>query len=263
MPPTSPVLTYIGGPTLAIEWGGLRLLTDPAFDPAGTSYPTAAYTLRKTLGPAVSPNAIGAIDAVLLSHDHHFDNLDHAGRALLPKARRVVTTKAAAARLGDNALGLAAGETTDLEAAGGEVLRVVATPARHGPSHADRGPVVGFRLSWRGTPGDDLWITGDTVAYEGLDDVRALGSVRAVIAFAGAAKVAAVGDWPLTLTAAMTVEIARAFEPATILPAHYEGWEHFSESRADVERAFSAAGLDDRLMWLEPGKPTPLPPAPP
>lgn len=31
---------------------------------------------------------------VLLSHNHHADNLDHCGRALLPTAGRVLTTPA-------------------------------------------------------------------------------------------------------------------------------------------------------------------------
>jgi L-ascorbate metabolism protein UlaG (beta-lactamase superfamily) len=35
---------------------------------------------------------LAPIDAVLLSHDHHGDNLDAAGRALLPSAGAVVTT---------------------------------------------------------------------------------------------------------------------------------------------------------------------------
>jgi L-ascorbate metabolism protein UlaG (beta-lactamase superfamily) len=41
--------TYIGGPTALIEIDGLRFLTDPTFDPAGTTYETPVYTLRKTL----------------------------------------------------------------------------------------------------------------------------------------------------------------------------------------------------------------------
>jgi len=72
--------TYIGGPTSLLEISGLRLLTDPTFDAAGEEYPTGAYTSRKPAGPAVSVESLGHIDAVLLSHDHHFDNLDHAGR---------------------------------------------------------------------------------------------------------------------------------------------------------------------------------------
>ena len=36
-------LTYIGGPTALLELGGLRLLTDPTFDPAGSEYHTPVY----------------------------------------------------------------------------------------------------------------------------------------------------------------------------------------------------------------------------
>ncbi len=99
--------TYIGGPTVLLEMSGLRLLTDPKFDPAGEEYPTGVYTLRKIAGPAVSIEALGHIDAVLLSHDHHFDNLDHTGRTFTEKARKIITTQAGAERLGNNAISLA------------------------------------------------------------------------------------------------------------------------------------------------------------
>jgi L-ascorbate metabolism protein UlaG (beta-lactamase superfamily) len=71
------------------------------FDPAGTEYRTPIYTLRKTSDPAIAADDLGPIDAVLLSHDHHFDNLDHAGRALLPSVRQVLTTPAGAERRHD------------------------------------------------------------------------------------------------------------------------------------------------------------------
>lgn len=77
------VLTLIDGPTLLIEIGGLRLLTDPTFDPP-QSYDSAGATIIKQAGPPVTPEELGRIDAVLLSHDQHFDNLDHSGRAFLP-----------------------------------------------------------------------------------------------------------------------------------------------------------------------------------
>ena len=92
--------TYIGGPTALLELDGLKLLTDPTFDPAGTEYPTGLYALRKTVGPAISPEILGHIDAILLSHDHHFDNLDHAGRALLGNVEIILTTPSGAERLG-------------------------------------------------------------------------------------------------------------------------------------------------------------------
>jgi hypothetical protein len=42
---------------------------------------------------------------------------------------------------------------------------------------------------------------------------------------------------------------------ALIVPLHFEGWEHFSQNREDVERAFATAGLSERLRWPVPGEP--------
>jgi L-ascorbate metabolism protein UlaG (beta-lactamase superfamily) len=87
-------LTHVGGPTVLIEVGGWRLLTDPTFDPAGADYSFGLGTgSTKLAGPAIPAAEIGRIDAVLLSHDQHDDNLDPAGRALLPAAGTVVTTR--------------------------------------------------------------------------------------------------------------------------------------------------------------------------
>jgi glyoxylase-like metal-dependent hydrolase (beta-lactamase superfamily II) len=62
-----PTVTYVGAATLLLEIGGLRLLTDPALDPAGSEY--------AVVDPALAAAELGHIDAVLLSHDEHFDNL--------------------------------------------------------------------------------------------------------------------------------------------------------------------------------------------
>lgn len=249
-------ITYIGGPTALLELGGLRLLTDPTFDPAGTEYPTAAYTLRKTAGPALSPESLGRIDAVLLSHDHHFDNLDHAGRSLLKSAETVLTTQEGAERLGGNAVGLTPWHGVDLPTPDGRVLRVTGTPARHGPVGGDRGPVTGFVLALAESPKSAIYISGDTVWYEDVAKVSQRFSVQVAILFMGAARVAAAGPAPLTFTANEGVEAARAFGDAVIIPLHYEGWAHFSESRKDIQDAFAAAGLESRLRWLEPGRAT-------
>ena len=89
----------VGGPTAVLEYAGLRLLTDPTFDPPGEQ----AGGLTKLTGPAVSADDVGAIDAVLLSHDQHADNLDVSGRAFLARAGRTLTTPLGAERLGGNA----------------------------------------------------------------------------------------------------------------------------------------------------------------
>jgi L-ascorbate metabolism protein UlaG (beta-lactamase superfamily) len=102
-------LTHVGGPTLLVETGGWRLLTDPTFDPPGRRYDFGRGTSsRKLTGPALSVEQLGRVDAVLLTHDHHGDNLDDAGRALLATVPTVVTTVAAARRLSAAGLGVPA-----------------------------------------------------------------------------------------------------------------------------------------------------------
>ena len=82
-------ITHVGGPTALLEIGGWRILTDPTFDPPGRRYAFGWGTSsRKLTGPAVAPDALGPVDAVLLTHDHHGDNLDDLGRTLLPRASR-------------------------------------------------------------------------------------------------------------------------------------------------------------------------------
>jgi hypothetical protein len=98
MTPLGLIATYVGGPTAVLDVAGLRFITDPTFDPAGASYETPVYTLHKAGAPAITADALGDIDAVLLSHDHHFDNLDRAGRALLSRAQRVFVPPAGAER---------------------------------------------------------------------------------------------------------------------------------------------------------------------
>jgi L-ascorbate metabolism protein UlaG (beta-lactamase superfamily) len=248
-------ITYVGGPTALIEWGGLRLLTDPTFDPAGSEYHTNVYVLRKTMGPAIAADGLEPIDAVLLSHDHHFDNLDRAGRAMLPRARTVLTTEAGASRLGGNAVGMAAWARHELERPNGGVLRVTATPAQHGPAGADRGPVIGFALTLDDAEGA-VYVSGDTVWFDGVREVSERFDVRVAMLFCGAARVQAAGDHDLTFSAEDAVRAARALGDAMIVPVHYEGWEHFSQSRADIERAFTNAKLGDRLRWPPAGVPT-------
>jgi L-ascorbate metabolism protein UlaG (beta-lactamase superfamily) len=252
-------ITYIGGPTALLEVDGFRLLTDPTFDAAGGEYRTSAYSLHKTQGPALARERLGRIDAVLLSHDHHFDNLDTSGRELLQQAGVVLTTQAAAERLGGVARGMAPWDVHDLVRADGSRLQVTAAPARHGPEGGDRGPVIGFVLHRPGQRQHAVYLSGDTVWYEGVAEVASNFEVDVAVLFMGAARVAAAGPSPLTFTAGEGVAAARAFAGASIVPVHYEGWAHFSENRREIDAAFDAAGMRSRLRWLEPGKPEAFP----
>jgi len=147
-------LTWIGHSTVLIEVGGRRFLTDPF--------------LRDRLGPlrrrggSVDLEAIGRVDAVLLSHAHpdHFDR--RSLRRLGGDPLMIVPTGLGGVmdRMGFAARELAAGERTEV---GG--LGVVAVPARHGrwprnPSAITLGYLV------EGAP--SVYFAGDTSAFAGL-----------------------------------------------------------------------------------------------
>ncbi|MGN6393886.1 MAG: hypothetical protein ACTHM9_16785 [Gemmatimonadales bacterium] len=94
--------------------------------------------------------------------------------------------------------------------------------------------------------------------YEDVAEVARRFPARAIVLFMGAARVAEVGPWPLTFDAAGAVEVARAFGQAVVIPLHFEGWQHLSESRQDIDAAFTQAGLRSRLRWPDPGRPVNL-----
>jgi L-ascorbate metabolism protein UlaG (beta-lactamase superfamily) len=250
--------TYIGGPTALIELAGFRFLTDPTLDPGGTDYPTPVYTLHKTQSPAITPESLGSIDVVLLSHDHHFDNLDHAGRASLASARSVLTTKAGAERLAGNAVGLAPWESKKLISSEGRELTVTATPARHGPENGDRGPCVGFVLQSSAAADPVTYVSGDTVWYDGVAEVGKRFDLDVAMLNLGAARVAVAGPHDLTFSAEDAVALARAWPKVTIIPLHYEGWTHFTQGWSEISAVFEAAGLSGRIRWPIAGQSTSL-----
>jgi len=253
MPASHITLTLIGGPTALIETGRFRLLTDPTFDPPGL-YQEKPVRFEKTSGPAVAVDAIGALDAVLLTHDQHLDNLDRSGRALLPRAGTTFTTRAGATRLGGNATGMAPFETRVLQQPDGGKLFVTAAPARHGPVGIEplSGDVVRFLLGTQ-QPGDTLYITGDTVWYEGIGEVSRRFSPKVVMLFTGAAQPR--GSFLMTMGSNDALEAAHAFGKAAIVAVHNEGWVHFRESQAELADSFAKLGAGARLTQLEKGRP--------
>lgn len=256
MPSSDAVLVQtIGGPTAILELGGLRIVTDPTFDEPRAYEAEGAPTLRKTSGPAVPAAEIGPLGLALVSHDHHPDNLDGAGRELLQSIPLVLTTGAGAERLGGTARGLEPFEATEVDLPGGGRLTVTGVPAQHGPDGTDHltGPVIGFHLSGDGLP--SVYVSGDNAS---LDVVRRiverLGTPDVTLLFAGAVRIDGLFDRALlTLDNAGAAEAARILDSPVVVPVHHGGWGHFTEGVDGMVEAFASAGLGDRLRVVEPG----------
>ena len=255
-------ITHVGGPTVLVELDGWRILTDPTFDPPGRRYTFGWGTSsRKTVGPAVALEDIGPVDVVLLSHDHHADNLDDLGRTTLASASFVVTTEPGAGRLNaGNVRGLVTGAMTTLHRPGRPALKVTATPCRHGPrfSRPIAGKVIGFALGIGDAHETALWMTGDTVLYDELRTTAKALDVDTALVHLGSVQFGFTGPVRYSMTATEAVELLTLLQPRVAVPVHYEGWSHFREPETRCRAVLEGSPVSDGVRWLTRGEPAEL-----
>lgn len=130
-------------------------------------------------------------------------------------------------------------------------------PAQHSPDGTTdiTGEVTGFVPcfvpSGAGIP--TISISGDNAS---LDVVRAVAGrfprIDVAVPFAGAAR-SSLLDGYLTLTSDGAAEPPRSWAAPTVVPAHAEGWGHFTERINEIVAAFTRHGLSDRLRVIAPG----------
>jgi len=240
-------ITYVGGPTAILEYAGLTIVTDPTFDPPQTYAEPGSSVLVKTQGPAIGRLDLPPVDLVLLSHHGHRDNLDYEGLELVAQGVPTLSTMQAANDLfGGSVAGLDPWEEQVI----GDVT-VTAVPALHGPAGSEPlvGPVTGFVLEAPGEP--RVYVSGDNASLPLVRQIAEhFGGVDIALLFAGAARVPRI-DGQLTLTSADAAEAARILGATTVVGLHTEHWQHFSETRAQLEAAFAGTGL---LVQTPPGE---------
>ncbi len=98
-----------------------------------------------------------------------------------------------------------------------------------------------------------VYVTGDTVWFDGVAEVQRRFEPGLVLLFAGAAQT--LGKFNLTMNANDAIKAACAFAGAPIVPLHTDGWAHFTENAGDLEHAFKILGHARRLRRLTPGIP--------
>ncbi|MER7049813.1 MULTISPECIES: MBL fold metallo-hydrolase [Streptomyces] len=247
-------VTHIGGPTTILEIAGSRILIDPTFD-APKKYKSG---LEKTQAPAFGTDKIGEIDAVLLSHHQHDDNLDDKGRALLKEMPVVLSTPGARKTLGDHVTGMKSWDSQELKTPSG-TIKVTAVPGLHGPDGVDRGAdgeVTGFVLSGKSVP--TTYISGDNASVKVAKEVgdrvkKEIGPIDTAVLFAGAARTPAILDnAPLTLTSKNAAQVAKDLDPRKVVPVHTDSWNIYSQDTESVVKAFQDQGIDGKLVDLAP-----------
>jgi L-ascorbate metabolism protein UlaG (beta-lactamase superfamily) len=249
-------ISVLGGPTTVVDLAGWRFVLDPTFDGPGEH-----GHLIKMAGPAIGPSALGSVDAVLISHDEHLDNLDIEGRRFALDAPRILTNPGAAKRLGLPAQGLTPWESIDLAEGNRLPVTVQAVPAVHGPADGDRDDrghvtceTTGFVLTGDGLP--TIYLSGDNASLEAVADIAdRSGPIDIAVLFVGAARLPSRQNGRLlTLSSARGAAAAEVLRAKVVIPAHADGWAHFTEGVEDIKRAFSDAGISQVLGLAPMGK---------
>ncbi|CRG88529.1 hypothetical protein PISL3812_05560 [Talaromyces islandicus] len=276
---TSLTITHITTATAILNVDGINFLTDPFFGPIeGTEYDTSSVWqqnpealkqlgldavpppphLVNHQGPALQLHDLPPIDAVLLSHEDHLDNLDPEGRKLLD-GRRVFTTVDGAKNLHPRpgVVALRPWETVTATI-GGKVFRITGTPCKHFPV----GEVTGFVLETNsfgthesGKP-NAIYFSGDTVYIDELKEIGKKWHIMAAVMNLGKATVEfPAGSIQITMDGKQAVQLARDIGADVMIPIHFESWAHFSEGREDLMKVFEVEEFVDNVCWTTPGVP--------
>jgi L-ascorbate metabolism protein UlaG (beta-lactamase superfamily) len=96
-----------------------------------------------------------------------------------------------------------------------------------------------------------LWVSGDTVLYDGVREVADRLRVDTAVLHLGCVRFPMTGPVHYSLSAKEAVELLGLLRPRTVVPVHYEGWSHFQEGRDVVERelARAPAAVRDSVRW--------------
>ena len=248
-------VTYFDTAMVLIEADGVRLLTDPVLDPSGSAFDYGPVHLEKISPASIKPEQLGPIDAVLLSHDQHADNLDNAGRELLSRVPRVLTTPFAASRLGGASEGLSSWQSVIVNGANGETVTTTAVPAQHSSDSTQEvtGPVTGFLITT--ADGKRIYISGDTILFDGTDEIAArYAPVDLAILHIGNARIEAIDNLKVSLSAEEALLYAESLDARQVIPIHFEGWAHFTEGQEQAARVFASSKLASRTHQIRSGE---------
>jgi L-ascorbate metabolism protein UlaG (beta-lactamase superfamily) len=220
-------LTLVRNATVVLELRGKRVLVDPMLDDAGARPPLeqTANPVRNPTVPLPYPaeDVVRGIDAVVVTH-RHGDHLDARAIELLPRDVPVFCQPEDEEALREHELP-AVPVADRLEWEGIEIAR---TPARHGTGRMAEllGPVSGFVL-------DDLYLAGDTVWYEGVEETIERHRPRVAVVNAAGAEFLEGG---LIVMGIDDVREVAARVP-TVVAVHLEALNHCFLTRAELREA--------------------------
>jgi L-ascorbate metabolism protein UlaG (beta-lactamase superfamily) len=216
-------IVHVGHSTHLLSIAGARFVTDPWF------YDPAFGALAHVGGPAVAPEQVGRLDAVLVTHDHA-DHADDRAMDRLDKARAIVATDELAARarrIGYKEV-FVLREWQSMDVAGAKITCV---PGKHDIYE------IGYVVEGGG---HKVYFAGDTRLHEDLPAIQErLAPSFAILPVDGTRLR---GDPLHVMTPDDAVKAAKILGVAAAMPSHAETW--FSDPLVSTFLATSIRGAN-------------------
>jgi L-ascorbate metabolism protein UlaG (beta-lactamase superfamily) len=253
-------LSFIGTATTLIKLGPFTLLTDPNFLHMGQwTHIGQGLVSRRRTEPAVQPDELPPLTAVVLSHLHG-DHFDRIASRKLPRDLPVLTTAHAATRL--HKRGFRASEpltvwSTRTFTEDGARLDVTAVPARHAPGPLAKvlPPVMGSVLEYQPAGESStlrLYISGDTIYHDDLAAVRdRFPTLNYAIVHLGGTRVLGV---LVTMDHRQGSDLIELLRPEHVVPVHYDDYGLFTSPLSNFITEFRQRRLPTKLHVLQRGQ---------
>jgi L-ascorbate metabolism protein UlaG (beta-lactamase superfamily) len=228
-------VVHVGHSTHLVVWRGVRILTDPWF------YDPAFGALSHSVGPAVRPEDLGPLDAILISHDH----ADHADLRALDRMDKRATVLVATKYLAERARALGFAEVDVLApweertVASGERRAVVgAVPGLHDVYE------IGFVIGRR--PHETVYFAGDSRLHPALAEIAERFAPAVSILPVDGTRLNGDPLWVMTPEDAVTA--ARTLKSRLVMPSHADAV--FSDPIASGLFATTVAGARGKFHDL-------------
>lgn len=251
----------IRGATAIITFGGKRFLIDPFFADKGSTPPIPSphnATPNPLVELPVPIEQLVSVDAVIVTHMHHFDHFDETACNAIPKGKSMFTQSAGEAedmrKLGFKDVTALADNGTPF----GEVT-LFRTDAAHGQGKAADNNYKAFNIPSEASgvvlkhPAEKtLYIAGDTLWYVGVED--AICKHQPDVIVLNAALAAFADETPILMGTDGVYAVAKVAPAATVITSHLDAVNHARIGRTEMRKFVEENKLAGRVYIPEDGE---------
>jgi Predicted Zn-dependent hydrolases of the beta-lactamase fold len=248
------IFQQIRSATIKITYGGKRFLIDPwladkgAFPPIPSPFNESRNPLVDLPLPIVE---ITNVEAVIVTHMHHFDHFDESARKALSKKLPIFTQNEKEA---DDMRGLGFQKVAALQDEGVafEGMTLFHTYGEHGQGEAAKRNYDALGLPEEACgvvfakPGEPtVYVAGDTVWCDKVKE--AIGRHQPDVVILNAAQAAFHDNTPILMGVDGVHEVAKAAPQAVIIASHMDAVNHARLTRKDLKQFIDEKGLASQV----------------